>query len=133
MSKLHPKVQEFKEFVKRHPKMVEEVRANTKTWQDFFEDWYMFGEDDDMWTKYLSGHNEIEKEKEQKATTKDSDLMGQIFSLIKNVDMNEMQKHINNVSGAISNVQQLIREFQGSKQNSNQSNNRPHPFSFQKD
>ncbi len=37
---LHPSVQQFKEFVNHHPKMVHEVRSGHKTWQQFYEEWY---------------------------------------------------------------------------------------------
>ena len=35
---LHPSVQQFKEFVNHHPKMVHEVRSGHKTWQQFYEE-----------------------------------------------------------------------------------------------
>ena len=38
---LHPSVQQFKEFVNHHPKMVHEVRSGNKTWQQFYEEWYL--------------------------------------------------------------------------------------------
>ena len=38
---LHPSVQQFKEFVNHHPKMVHEVRSGHKTWQQFYEEWYL--------------------------------------------------------------------------------------------
>lgn len=149
MSKLHPKVIEFKDFVKRHPKIKNVVRSKEKTWQEIFEEWYMFGEEDDMWEEYKTNSSETEKTSTKskaikntestKKSKKDSDFMAQVFSMIKNIDMNDLQSHINNVSGAISNVQQLIEQFQGLKnQNTNipkmQSPRYPnHPFFHQKD
>lgn len=49
---LHPKVKEFKEFVRNHPKIVKEVRNGNANWQDLFEDWYLLGEEDSTWDKY---------------------------------------------------------------------------------
>ena len=40
---LHPSVVEFKQFVKSHPKLVEQVRKQQKTWKELYEDWYLFG------------------------------------------------------------------------------------------
>lgn len=143
MSQTHPKVDEFKDFVKRHPKIVKEVRSNKKTWQELFEDWYLFGEDDSMWEKYKDNHSSDEnrKDKSQNTTTKkDSDFMSQVLSIVKNIDMNEMQKNLSSVSGAISNVQQLIEQFQGFKNTNkhhSQSRQGPrnphHPFFYHKD
>ena len=49
---LHPSVQQFKEFVNHHPKMVHEVRSGHKTWQQFYEEWYLLGEEDPIWATY---------------------------------------------------------------------------------
>lgn len=142
MGKLHPKVSEFKKFVEHHPGIAKEVRSKEKSWQDLFEDWYMFGEDDPMWEKYKSIENYHELGTDKEPSKKDSDFMSQVLSLIKNIDMNEMQKHINNVSGAIANVQQIVEQFQGFKQKNQNQNPNPrlqgprnpqHPFYFQKD
>lgn len=137
---LHPKVAEFKKFVERHPGIAKEVRAKEKSWQEFFEDWYMFGEDDAMWDKYKTESESFPVRNTKKETTKrEADFMSQVFSMIKNIDMNEMQKHINSVSGAIANVQQIIEQFQGFKQQNNRNprmhgpRNPHHPFYHQKD
>ncbi len=120
MGKLHPKVSEFKKFVQRHPGIIKEVRSKQKTWQEFFEDWYMFGEDDSMWDKYKSTDVELPADSSKDSFKKNnSDFMSQIFSLLKNIDMNEVQKHLSNVSNAIANVQQIIEQFQGFKQPNN--------------
>ncbi|WP_017753600.1 YlbD family protein [Calidifontibacillus oryziterrae] len=140
MSKLNPKVAEFKEFVKRHPNIVKDVRANKKTWQELYEDWYMFGEEDSMWEKYKSVTSDDEKQAKRPTAKKESDFMSQLLSMVKNIDMNELQKNLNNVSGAISNVQQLLEQFQNFKGATTQQNHkagRPrnpyNPFFFQKD
>ncbi|EKN68470.1 putative coat protein [Schinkia azotoformans MEV2011] len=141
MGKLHPKVAEFKKFVERHPGIVKEVRSKEKSWQELFEDWYMFGEEDSMWEKYRSGFENVSEIATKKDNPKkDSDFMSQILSIVKNIDMNEMQKHISNVSGAIANVQQIIEQFQGFKQNNTNNNPRMNgprnprqPFQYNKD
>lgn len=51
---LHPSVVEFKQFVKSHPKLVEQVRKRQKTWKELYEDWYLFGAEDPMWEAYRS-------------------------------------------------------------------------------
>ena len=47
--KLHPNVQKFKNFVKKHPGLVVDVKKGKKTWQDLYEDWYLLGDDDPKW------------------------------------------------------------------------------------
>ena len=48
------KMEEFRVFVSKHPLLRDEVRKNTFTWQNIFEEWSLFGEDDPLWKKYES-------------------------------------------------------------------------------
>ncbi|MFD1735690.1 YlbD family protein [Bacillus salitolerans] len=129
---LHPSIQKFKVFVKEHPKLKDEVRKNKKTWQELFEEWYLLGEEDEVWQKYKS---EGEKTQKGKGESEKTDFMSTIVSAVKNMDLAQMQHHISNVGDAISNIQQLIKQFQGSSYQSNSpsSNEAPKPFSFTKD
>ncbi|HHY74497.1 MAG TPA: hypothetical protein GX497_14995 [Bacillus bacterium] len=136
MGKLHPKVLEFKEFVSKHPGIVKEVRAKEKSWQELFEDWYMFGDDDAMWDQYKT-ESKSEVVPKKSRLRLESDFLAQIMGIVKNIDVDEVQKHINSVSGAIANVQQIIEQFQGFRPNNNQmipGPRNPHnPFFYQKD
>lgn len=44
--------EEFKEFVKTKPELVDYIEDNTMTWQKFYELYDMFGEDEAVWSKY---------------------------------------------------------------------------------
>ncbi|MCA1029943.1 YlbD family protein [Bacillus timonensis] len=130
----HPSIQKFKHFVKRHPKLTKEVRAGRKTWQEFYEDWYLLGETDDVWDQYKEIDKSEQAQSEDSSISSKGDFMSKIFTTIKNVDINEVQQQISNVGSAISTIQSVIQQFQGSShQNSNETNQRPHPFSFRKD
>ena len=85
--KLHPSVQQFKEFVNHHPKMVHEVRSGHKTWQQFYEEWYLLGEEDPIWATYrpdgapaFSSVKENKKKKIIELKRKTADVMGQMLS-----------------------------------------------------
>jgi len=120
---LHPSIEQFKQFVKKHPKIVQEVRKGRKTWKQFYEDWYLFGEEDEIWDEY-------KEEKTQRAT--DSPLITKVLSALKNMDPNEMQKHIATVQEAIVAIQNVIGQLQGMKQSEHVAREQ-HPFSFRKD
>jgi hypothetical protein len=129
--KLHPKVKEFKEFVQRHPKISSEVKKGTATWQDLFEEWYLLGEEDSRWDQFREGKSNEEK-KESKG------FMDQIGGMLKNMDPDQMQQHINSLSQAIGAVQGVLSQFQSSNNTSapekTETPQRPrHPFSFRKD
>jgi hypothetical protein len=126
--KTHPSVQQFKEFVKEHPKLVQEVRKGNKEWQEVFEDWYLLGEKDVVWNQYRDESTE-EQTEEKKA-----DFMSQMFSAVKNMDMNTVNHHISNMSSTISTIQGLFDQFGLSKSSGQKSSgNKQQPFSFRKD
>lgn len=128
---LHPSIQEFKGFVKKHPKLVQEVRAGRKTWQELYEDWYLLGEEDDQWNQYKEQN---EKMQETSSNDSTSDFITKAFSTIKNVKIENVQEHISNIGTAISTIQSVIHQFQTSKKNNNSdSHHHHHPFAFRKD
>lgn len=128
--KTHPSVKQFKEFVKKHPKLVQEVRKGNKEWQEVFEDWYLLGEKDVIWNQYK---DESEETSNKNASSK-SDFMSQIFSAVKKMDMDTVNHHITNMSSTISTIQGLFDQFGSSKgPNEGSSSGSQHPFSFRKD
>jgi hypothetical protein len=132
---LHPKVKEFKEFVQRHPKLSSEVRKGTATWQDLFEEWYLLGEEDSRWDTYRNGAGKEGKKVKKESTG----FMDQIGGMLKNMDPNQMQDHINSLSQAIGAVQGVLSQFQSnstgtSSTQQSETPQRPrHPFLFRKD
>ncbi|AGT31408.1 hypothetical protein M493_05550 [Geobacillus genomosp. 3] len=123
---LHPSVEQFKQFVKKHPKLIQEVRSGKKTWKQVYEDWYLFGEDDDIWEPYRDVNNK-EKE-EEKGTGK---WLDKLAAMLGQLDAAEVQKHLTNVQQAIAAIQGILSEFQGA--GPQRPNNETHPFSFRKD
>lgn len=136
-------IDQFKQFVKKHPGLVKEVREKRKTWKDLYEDWFILGEEDAMWEQYKKNGNETdtnqgEDSKAPKGQKGTNEFIGQMMDTMKKMDMDELQRHIANVSGAISNIQQLLEQFQSNKE-PNQPMNGPGPgnprppFYFNKD
>ncbi len=126
--KSHPSVQQFKEFVKKHPKLIQEVRKGNKDWQEVFEDWYLLGENDLIWKQYKDEQqNDIQNDSANK-----SDFINQLFTAVKKMDMETVNHHITTMSSTISTIQGLFDQF-GSKGSSQNSSSSQHPFSFRKD
>lgn len=107
-------IEQFKQFVKKHPKIIEEVRQGRKTWKELYNDWYVFGEDDDMWDEYRP--SDVKQDQ--------GDLMQKLASYVKQLDVNELQTYIANVQQAIASIQEVVRQMQQTKKD---------PFSFRKD
>lgn len=87
------KKEEFKKFVKKHPELVEYVKNKQNTWQDFYEIYDMYGEDDSVWNKY----KEIDR----------SAPLSELSNIVKNINMDTIQKHINNAQKVIGVIQEL--------------------------
>ncbi|RDI47582.1 YlbD family protein [Falsibacillus pallidus] len=132
--KLHPSVEKFKEFAQKHPKMVKEVRSGKASWQELYEDWYLLGEEDPRFDPYRE--EPLKKEAQDKGDMK---WMNQIGGMLKNMDANQMQQHINQLSQAIGSIQGVLAQFQGGNSTrgsaaSSSADSKPkNPFSFRKD
>jgi hypothetical protein len=131
---LHPSVQQFKEFVKKHPKMVSEVRKGHANWQELYEEWYLLGEEDSRWDDFKEASNMNDTTPPKKEGNKE--WFPQILGAIKNMDSNQLQGQITHVSQALGAIQGLISQFNGGKTSptkQNQTNQPQHPFQFRKD
>jgi hypothetical protein len=128
---LHPSVQEFKEFVREHPKLILEVREGKRTWQTLYEEWYLTKNDDLTWAnKAAESSVDTKQEKEDEKKT-----LGQIISFFQNLDMDQVQGQLNNFNHMLGNLQQLVGIFTGSPPQNTEAPKaaKPNPFSFQKD
>jgi hypothetical protein len=127
----HPSIQRFKQFVKKHPRLVTEVRESRKTWQELFEDWYLLGEEDSIWDQY----KEESKKQAEKSKEKKGDFMSMILTAVKGMDLSQMEHHISNVGQAITNIQSLISQFQSKDSDNGLSKTKQpnHPFFYNKD
>ena len=45
-------MEDFRKFVSKHPLLRGEVRNNKFTWQNVYEEWVLYGEEDESWKKY---------------------------------------------------------------------------------
>ncbi|KUP08545.1 hypothetical protein Q73_04950 [Bacillus coahuilensis m2-6] len=140
---VHPQVVNFKKFVRSHPGLIKEVKRGNSTWQDLFEEWYILGDEDPTWQKYQKENlTNIETSSQTNAESKEeetsSGIMNQLTKVIQNMDANQMQSHLANLSQAIGAVQGVLSSFQGdtstSKAASKSTEEKPnHPFSFRQD
>jgi hypothetical protein len=129
--KLHPSIEQFKSFVKRNPKILEEVRSGRTTLQEFYEEWYLLGEDDTRWDDFRS-----EKKAEFAESQSKVDWLSNILETMKKMDPGQMQSYISHLSQALGAVQGVLTQFQQGtvKNSSNSPQQKPsHPFSFRKD
>lgn len=93
--------EEFKAFVRKRPELIKYVNSGEMTWQKFYEQWSLYGEDEKVWESYKR------VEKSEDAKTKDSSFnLGSITDMIKKVDMDSVQKGVNS-------LQKIVELLQG--------------------
>jgi len=123
---LHPSVIKFKEFVKKNPNLIREVRKGNTTWQELYEDWYLLGEDDQRWGTTNS---------DAKTTEKKDDWISTVLGTVQKMDPNQIQVYVNNLSQALGAIQGVISQLKGNGSTTQvKPQNEPrHPFMFRKD
>ncbi|MBP3952155.1 YlbD family protein [Bacillus suaedae] len=134
---LHPSVQQFKEFIKKNPHLLKEVKEKRKSLQELFEEWSVLGEEHEQWKNNTdeAGKDVGGKATKEESTAKKSnasDSLGQIMGVLKRLNVEDLQNHLGQFSSVLTNVQNVIQSFQ---KPSNPPNQRPqdHPFSFRRD
>lgn len=83
----------FKEFVKTKPELIKYVQSGKSTWQQFYELYDLYGEDDDIWNKYV--------------LEKNNDSISKISDIVKNVNIDSIKEHIGTAQKAIDFVSDL--------------------------
>lgn len=88
------KKEEFKLFAKTHPELVKSIRTGDTSWQQLYEIYDIYGEDDRAWKNYL------------KNDTSNNNI-NNFTDIVKKIDMDSVQKHINTAQKALGLVQEL--------------------------
>ena len=88
--------EEFKAFVRKRPELIKYVNSGKMTWQRFYEQWSLYGEDEKVWEAYKAN-----EDNNTKSSGQDSFNLGTIADMIKKVDMNSVQKGVNSLQKVI--------------------------------
>ncbi|MEK4970524.1 YlbD family protein [Cytobacillus sp. FSL R7-0696] len=129
---LHPTVERFKSYVKKNPSVLKEVRSGKKSMQQLYEEWYLLEDDEQDVRDQKSDSSETTTENKQ-------DWINQVMGTVKNMDVNQVQGYITNMSQALGAIQGVLSQFQGgattskSSTKSNSIAQKPNPFAFKKD
>lgn len=135
---LNPDVKKFKRFVKEHPRVLRDVHSEEKTLQDLFEEWMLFGEDDEIWDSYKFDEDDDVKEKKDNESKGDTKTELELLNMLKKMNLNDVQHHLAQFSTVVGSVQELIGQFKQQQienpdQLSQEQQQPPSPFSFRED
>ena len=138
-------IEQFREFVKGHPHLRNEVRRKETTWQELFEEWYLLGADHPRWN--------VEQERAQQETVQEhpkaveqndkelvqsQEFLTMLLGALKSMDINQIQQYIRSANQAIGTIQGLLEVFQGDRSTKEEPpkqevEKRGNPFVFRKD
>ena len=88
---------EFRTFVRTKPELIDYVRNGEMTWQKFYEMYDLYGEDRGVWDKFTGLAAK---------SSANSSLSG-LTNLVKNIDLDSIQGHINTAQKALGFIQEL--------------------------
>ena len=92
------KKEEFKQFVKKNPRLVKYVKEGNSSWQKFYEIYDLYGEDEEAWKDYLP----------VAATTATATLgIADFMNWFKNMDVDSIQNGVNSLQRVLGVVQDL--------------------------
>lgn len=89
----------FKVFVRQHPELVNYVNNNSMTWQKFYDMYDLYGENNTVWDKYFN--------KGLSTNYSKTDNIKELFNMVRNVDLDSVQKGISGMQKAIGLIQDL--------------------------
>lgn len=94
------KLDEFKDFIKRHPLLKSEVQSGKKTWQELYEDFVLLGED-----SYEDNEKEevkeTKKEEAKTSTINPEKLINSVMGYVKKIDPDTITKTVTSIQKVI--------------------------------
>lgn len=98
------KIDEFKNFVKQHPTLIDYVQKDEMTWQKFYEIYDLYGEDNTAWNNYLNKKEKTDNTNTRSSTPSWTD----IVDIAKNIDVGKVQNGITSLQKALGLVSDLF-------------------------
>lgn len=89
------KKEEFKNFVALHPELVTYIKNKEYSWQDLYEIYDIYGDNKEVWNKYKNNDE------------RNNAPLNELTNIVKGINMNNVQKYINNAQKAINVIQEL--------------------------
>ncbi|XMB66653.1 spore coat protein YlbD [Mycoplasmatota bacterium zrk1] len=90
-------IEEFREFVKKYPKLKFKVRDGDRTWQNIYEEWSLLGEES------------FENYKEEEGLLASSEGQETLRTVVKYAQ----KLNVDNITKTLGSVQKIMQIFQG--------------------
>lgn len=93
------KKDEFKNFVSLNPDLVQLVANKKHTWQELFEVYDLYGDDKNIWNKYLNSKDSLSM-----------DNLAELTQLFKGINLDTVQKYINTAQKMVGVLGELTKD-----------------------
>lgn len=94
------KKENFKNFISAHPELLKYIKNKNMTFQDFYEIYDIYGEDENTWSKYFK----------EESSSADDDRIKELGKILKNINMDNIEHHVNNAQKIIGIIQELTKK-----------------------
>lgn len=100
------RMNEFREFISRHPKIKDDVNNKVYTWQAIYENWVILGENDPMWNKYKETDDTNKKANTLEELLSQNNIKS-IINYVKKIDPDSISKTLNTVQKVLQITQSI--------------------------
>ena len=105
---MQSRMDDFRDFVNRYPKLRDEVRSGKRSWQNIYEEWVLYGENNESLQNYKSDQ---EKKENSNNVNLNMDSVKNVLNYIKKINPDDLNKTLNTVQKVI----QIAQTVGGSK------------------
>ena len=115
------KMDDFKQFVKNNSFLIGYIRRGSKSWQDVYEMYDLYGDDEEAWGKFL----EEENDRGSKTESNKGGYLNDIINMAKNVDVDKVQEGISSLQKTLGLFGELFVKKNSDTTNGKEYNPRP--------
>lgn len=115
------KMDDFKQFVKNNSFLIGYIRRGSKSWQDVYEMYDLYGDDEEAWGKFL----EEETNRSSKVESSKGGYLNDIINMAKNVDVDKVQEGISSLQKTLGLFGELFVKKNSDTTNGKEYNPRP--------
>ncbi len=112
---LHPDVKAFQAFINQNPTVLREIRKSGEPIQWYYDRWEKNKENDPLWRGYL----ESDESKNSPKSEQDHNLMDHIVSIAQYIDLNKIEKCVNQFQQALQTAKFLLNDNNEKKDDHN--------------
>jgi len=115
------KIEDFKNFVKKNPRLIRYIKNEEMSWQKFYEIYDLYGEDEKVWEEFLKDNKESNTD-----NNTNPNYIEDIIKTVKNIDVDKVQDSITSLQKTLSLFGDLFASHDST--NTTSSNYRPRPL-----